>query len=61
MRKTERKTAKIYAFPVGGAAPRKGRFKGDGAARRGASAGLPTTEFGSGWYHDAAINDPKND
>jgi Protein of unknown function (DUF2735) len=48
-------TAKIYQFPVKNSPTLRGssseaRTIGD----RGVGA-LPTVEFGSGWYHDAAV------
>jgi hypothetical protein len=48
-------SAKIYQFP------RKTQASAAAAGRNGWSArderlrALPTVEFGSGWYHDAAI------
>ena len=52
-----RETAKIYVFPV------KARMSGTGGnrvSRPGASDNaerLPMTDFGSGWYHGAAIRE----
>lgn len=57
-----RQTARIYQFPVGGRAS-------VGPRRTGASpqprpdhlrpVNVTPTEAGSGWYHDAAIQDAK--
>ena len=51
------KTAKIYQFPLN-------RRKGADASQRPETGGqpansrnLPATEFGSGWYHQAAVQD----
>lgn len=52
-----RGTAKIYAFPARGRAVTTSH---DDAARLMADmARLPAVEFGSGWYHDAAIQESK--
>jgi hypothetical protein len=48
-----RQTAKIYQFPRKGPAG-----DGRGEARSAADPRLPrsaSTEFGSGWYHEAAV------
>ncbi len=51
---TQRETAKIYQFPVKARAPKAGQQAG---TRKGVElpAGMATVEFGSGWYHDAAV------
>jgi hypothetical protein len=54
-------TAKIYAFPS--------RARNNGIRQREQAAPLtdlvsrrlPRVEFGSGWYHDAAIEDAQTD
>jgi len=48
-------TAKIYHFPVKNSPTLRG-LSPDARTPvdRGAGA-LPTVEFGSGWYHDAAV------
>ncbi|WP_341988759.1 DUF2735 domain-containing protein [Azorhizobium sp. AG788] len=52
-----RGTAKIYAFPLRGRATTASH---DDAARLMADmAQAPAVDFGSGWYHDAAIQDAK--
>jgi hypothetical protein len=56
-----RQTAKIYSFPVGGRAsvgPRGGAIKSQ-PSRADLQATVTPTEAGSGWYHDAAIQDAK--
>jgi hypothetical protein len=45
-----RGSATIYQFPVGGRAGRE-------AANRTPELALPTVTFGSGWYHDDAIDE----
>ena len=52
--RVQRETAKIYQFPAGGRA----RRATDSESRRAAdvaAARHPRVDFGSGWYHDAAI------
>jgi hypothetical protein len=56
-----RPTAKIYEFPVGGRAsvgPRRAAVKPQ-PTRPGLDLKVTPTEAGSGWYHDAAIQDAK--
>jgi Protein of unknown function (DUF2735) len=49
----QRETAKIYQFPAGG---RAGRPADSKSTQDHADATRhPRVEFGSGWYHDAAI------
>ena len=53
----ETKTAKIYQFPLN---RRKGQTPSQhlGSGEKPADARhLPATEFGSGWYHQAAVQD----
>ncbi len=50
-----RGSARIYEFPVGG---RRNSSRTD-TAKLAETARLPIMEFGSGWYHDAAIQDAK--
>jgi Protein of unknown function (DUF2735) len=48
-------TAKIYQFPVKSSpTPRGSNPDARAVVDRGAAM-LPTVEFGSGWYHDAAV------
>jgi hypothetical protein len=56
-----RQTAKIYAFPVGGRASVGPRHAGGKpqASRPAIDLKVTPTEAGSGWYHDAAIQDAK--
>jgi hypothetical protein len=55
---TQRETAKIYPFPVRGRAGVLPHSSGVGGppVRREPPGVLPA-EYGSGWYHDAAIKD----
>jgi hypothetical protein len=50
-----RESARIYQFPIRDravkASHREGQRVADLAAR------LPNTEFGSGWYHEAAVQE----
>ena len=49
----QRETAKIYQFPAGGrASSATGNKRTEDVA---AAARHPRVDFGSGWYHDAAI------
>ncbi len=50
----QRETAKIYEFPIGGRAGRLDAHFGLTNLER-EMAELPTTVYGDGWYHDAAI------
>ncbi|HSI41533.1 MAG TPA: DUF2735 domain-containing protein [Xanthobacteraceae bacterium] len=52
-----RPSATIYAFPKGGRASIAGNRGTDRLLRELAELNLPATSFGSGWYHDAAIQD----
>lgn len=50
--KTECQTATIIQFPA------RGRASGVKlAGTRYAKTALPTVEFGSGWYHEAAVDE----
>lgn len=55
MAKTDQQTAKIYAFPVKKriVAERLRKLERDAARLR--PVNYAATEFGSGWYHEAAI------
>ena len=55
---THRETAKIYEFPSGGGASRN-RSGARGAAHP-ASTKIATAEYGSGWYHDDAVEEAKH-
>jgi Protein of unknown function (DUF2735) len=48
-------TAKIYQFPVKGAAGLRGPARDLGPAGDYRLQAAPTVDFGSGWYHEAAI------
>lgn len=50
----QRPTAKIYAFPSRPRGAANDRYT---PTQQQAAATLATVEFGSGWYHDAAIED----
>lgn len=53
-----RTSATIYQFPAGGKASRPGSRRGAFAtAAADAADDLPRVDFGSGWYHDAAMAD----
>jgi hypothetical protein len=49
----QRDTAKIYQFPAGGRAGRATAIKS--TEDHAVAARHPRVDFGSGWYHDAAI------
>jgi uncharacterized protein DUF2735 len=48
----ERPTATIYQFPVKARTTRR-----EGIARKASDVATRPVEFGSGWYHDAAIQE----
>jgi hypothetical protein len=52
-----RETAKIYQFPVRRPPNADARRQRSKPAADLNSTQLPEVEFGSGWYHDAAIRD----
>jgi|HubBroStandDraft_4_1064222.scaffolds.fasta_scaffold2359411_1 hypothetical protein len=52
-----RETAKIYAFPTRERAVANSLRDSAKSAADLAAARLPRIEFGSGWYHDAAIQE----
>ena len=54
--KTQRETAKIYQFPVKARA-HKASTPAGGRKVIELPARVATVEFGSGWYHDAAMQD----
>ncbi len=54
---SHRGSAKIYQFPVRG---RAGRRSVNRAVAELAAARLPRVDFGSGWYHDAAIEEERS-
>jgi hypothetical protein len=57
---TERRSAVIYQFPLrakAACASGKGRLESD----RAGPATLPPVVFGSGWYHDEAIQQAARD
>lgn len=49
-------TAKIYQFPVGGRTVLNGRRE---MAKPVADQNAPRVAVGSGWYHDAAIEEAR--
>lgn len=60
MNEFDRPTAKIYQFPVKRRAPAQ-RSHGRDAQQSQAKLGPAVRiEYGSGWYHDAAIHDEIN-
>lgn len=57
MSNVHRETAKIYTFPVKqDAVSRRLALQAQRVAQF-ASLSVPRTDFGSGWYHEAAIDD----
>jgi Protein of unknown function (DUF2735) len=54
---TETGTAKIYPFPIRPRATKAVQRDGQRKVAEIGSGRLPQTDFGSGWYHDAAIKD----
>lgn len=52
----ERGSAKIYQFPTKRRPP-TGRFDGPGFVSNISSPNVTPTDFGSGWYHDEAIQE----
>jgi hypothetical protein len=52
-----RGSAKIYQFPVRARAGQRGA---NPAVAEMAAARLPRVEFGSGWYHEAAIEEERS-
>ncbi|MFA9476190.1 MAG: DUF2735 domain-containing protein [Filomicrobium sp.] len=57
MTSSDRKTAKIYAFPMAARAPKSAPYAGKPTPRASAAVRCAKTEYGSSWYHDAAVND----
>jgi len=54
-----RESAKIYAFPT--KAQRALGLRGDHrSALEAAASRLPKVEYGTGWYHDAAIQEAQD-
>ena len=54
--KTHRESAEIFMFPAGGRrAAASAPFKSAKIVEELAAQRLPKVVFGSGWYHDAAI------
>jgi Protein of unknown function (DUF2735) len=56
MKSTNSETAKIYAFPLKrrvAGAHAQSAVRGGGGSKNS----YPVAEFGSGWYHDAAIKE----
>ena len=58
---SQNNSAKIYAFPVRPVLHPDRRIE---SVRDGVKPGLPrvtTTEYGTGWYHDAAVQEADRD
>lgn len=55
MTNSDRKTAKIYAFPGGGLADQRHIHNRSDVAGSHAADPLPRIVFGNAWYHDEAI------
>ena len=53
---SQRESAKIYQFPAGGRGS-KSTGRGPQAKIKELSAQYAVTDYGSGWYHDAAVRD----
>ncbi len=55
---SHKETAKIYTFPVRARTTGPEAYHGSAKPVADLSAArLPRVDFGSGWYHDAAIQD----
>jgi hypothetical protein len=54
---TARETATIYQFPIRDRAVRVAQRESQKKIADLASAGIASAEFGSGWYHQAAIEE----
>ena len=54
---SERETAKIYQFALRDRTARIGQRGRQKQSADLASARLAPTDFGSGWYHEAAVQD----
>lgn len=52
-----RPSATIYQFPAGGKAFRSRSRDAVYATAADAASDLPRVDFGSGWYHEAALRD----
>jgi hypothetical protein len=57
----QRPTAKIYAFPTRPRAPSVSHRQAYVPAQQQAAVTFAATEFGAGWYHDAAIEEDEGD
>jgi hypothetical protein len=53
----QRPTAKIYAFPTRTRAASAGHRRAYVPAQQQAAVAFATTEFGSAWYHEAALEE----
>jgi len=51
-----RESARIYQFPIRDRAGKVGHREGQKVADL-TSARVPNTDFGSGWYHEAAVQE----
>jgi hypothetical protein len=51
-----RESARIYQFPIRDRAVKVGPREGQKIADI-ASSRVPSTDFGSGWYHEAAVQE----
>lgn len=58
---TSPETANIYAFPSRALNSGNHRWEGARPVADLTSRRLPRVEFGSGWYHDAAIDEAQQD
>jgi hypothetical protein len=52
-------SAEIYEFPKRGRSDIGGQHEDNNAANEFASPHLPEVSFGTGWYHDAAIQESR--
>ena len=57
MSNVHRETAKIYTFPVKQDAVRRRLALQAQRVAEFDARSIPRTDFGSGWYHEAAIDD----
>ena len=55
--KTVRETARIYQFSIRDRATKVGHREGHKRIAERAPAGVASAEFGSGWYHEAAVQE----
>jgi hypothetical protein len=52
-------SAEIYQFPTSGRSDTGGQHEDNNAANESETPLLPEVTFGTGWYHDAAIQESR--